>query len=99
MHLQGKGNSSLEGLRMADTRSELYLKTKQVRERYGNVSDMWIIRRMRDADFPLTIYFGRLRFWRESDLVAWENAQITAPKARPSRDMTVAREGKVVRHG
>jgi predicted DNA-binding transcriptional regulator AlpA len=79
--------------------SETYLKTKQVRQRYGSVSETWIERRMKDSGFPAPAYFGHLRFWRESDLLAWERAQIKAPKARPARDMRVAREGKAVRHG
>jgi predicted DNA-binding transcriptional regulator AlpA len=77
----------------ADT-SECYLKTKQVRQRYGSVSETWIERRMKDSGFPAPVYFGHLRFWRESDLLAWERAQIKAPKARPKRPMIAARAGK-----
>jgi predicted DNA-binding transcriptional regulator AlpA len=76
---------------------EVYLKTTQVRRPYGNCSEMWIIRRMKDGGFPTPVYFGHLRFWRESDLREWERRQITAPKARPARDMTAARAGKAVR--
>jgi predicted DNA-binding transcriptional regulator AlpA len=82
---------------MPADQSEIYLKTKQVRERYGNVSEMWIERRMKDDGFPSPVYFGSLRFWRESELLTWERAQIKVPKARPARDMRVAREGKAVR--
>jgi predicted DNA-binding transcriptional regulator AlpA len=80
-----------------ENKSEIYLKTKQVRVRYGSVSEAWIERRMKDAGFPQPIYFGHLRFWRESDLLQWERAQIGALKARPSRPMVAARAGKAVR--
>lgn len=75
-----------------ENQSEIYLKTAQVRQRYGHCSKMWIERRMKDSAFPQPVYFGALRFWRESDLLAWERAQIKAPKARPVREI-----GKAVR--
>jgi predicted DNA-binding transcriptional regulator AlpA len=62
---------------VSDTRPhERYLRTKQVRARYGNVSHMWLERRLRDdPTFPRPIYFGRLRFWKLSLLEKWEAAQ------------------------
>ena len=36
---------------MLAERSEVYLKTKQVRTRYGDVSETWIERRMKDSGF------------------------------------------------
>jgi predicted DNA-binding transcriptional regulator AlpA len=80
-----------------ENKSDIYLKTKQVRERFGSVSETWIERRMKDAGFPQPVYFGHLRFWRESDLREWERRQIIAPKARPPRPMVAARAGKAVR--
>jgi predicted DNA-binding transcriptional regulator AlpA len=80
-----------------ENKSEIYLKTKQVRQRYGSVSEMWIERRMKDDAFPRPVFFGSLRFWRESDLLAWERAQIKAPKPRAPRPMVAARAGKAVR--
>ena len=59
--------------------SEVCLKTKQVREGYGNASDMWIVRRIRDSGLPGPVYLGAQRFWRERDLVAWEKQQIKEP--------------------
>lgn len=73
---------------------EFYLKSAQVRARYGGASDMWIVRRMRDDDFPEPAYFGGQRFWRERDLVTWEKQQIKAPKERPARDMRRVRAAK-----
>ena len=53
-----------------------YLTAAQVRERYGGVSHMWLERRLLgDPDFPRFIKFGRLRFWDESSLEAWERRQ------------------------
>ena len=49
------------------------LPAAQVRERFGGVSDMWLHRRLQDkSGFPRPVYIGRLRFWRLSELVAWE---------------------------
>jgi predicted DNA-binding transcriptional regulator AlpA len=71
--------------------NETYLKTNQVRERYGSCSAMWIERRMKDRDFPAPVYFGALRFWRVSDLVEWDAAQIKAqPNGKPVHDISAA---------
>lgn len=68
--------------------TETYLKTNQVCERYGNCSAMWIERRMKDSDFPPPVHFGVLRFWRVSDLVAWDAEQIKV--GRPAHDISAA---------
>lgn len=54
-----------------------YLSSKHVRERYGNVSHMWIERRLVDSQFPVPVYFGRRRFWKLSDLLEWERQKAT----------------------
>src|SRR5262245_605593 len=54
-----------------------YLNASQVRARYGSCSHMFLICRMQDSGFPTPTYFGRLRFWRLSDLEAWEQHQAT----------------------
>ncbi len=52
----------------------------QVKVRYGGVSDMWLYRRLRDdSGFPHPIIIKRRRFWRLSDLVAWERARAALP--------------------
>ena len=61
----------------------VYLPTDQVQARYGHCSHMWVIRRMKDAGFPSPVYFGRRRFWRESDLEAWEAEQIRREPPTP----------------
>jgi predicted DNA-binding transcriptional regulator AlpA len=51
-----------------------YLTSTQVRQRYGDLSEMSIWRWLRDPDmaFPRPLVLRRRRFWREADLVAWE---------------------------
>jgi predicted DNA-binding transcriptional regulator AlpA len=55
-----------------------WLKEKQLRERYGGVSHMWIVRKLAsDPTFPRPIRLGsgRLKFWDESRLEEWEGEQ------------------------
>ena len=60
----------------------LFLKARQVRARYGDVSHMWLVRRQTDSGFPSPTIFGGIRFWKMSDLERWEKHQETAPKIR-----------------
>jgi len=55
---------------------QIFLTAAQVRERYGRVSRMWIYRRMEDSAFPTPVRFARLRYWRASDLEAWDTAAL-----------------------
>jgi predicted DNA-binding transcriptional regulator AlpA len=67
---------------MANNQDPL-IPASQVRERFGGVSDMWIHRRLHDSSgFPRPLYIGRLRFWRLSELVAWEEH---LPRMNPQR--------------
>ena len=60
----------------ADDANEKFLTAKQVRQRYGDASDMWVWRRLRDgSDFPQPIEISGRRFWKLSALVAWERAR------------------------
>jgi len=55
------------------TTDETLIPTAQVRARYGDVSDMWIYRRLADdPSFPRPLYIAKRRFWRLGELVAWE---------------------------
>ena len=57
---------------------ERFLPSTAVCARYGGRSAMWLHRTLTtDPAFPRPVYLGRgrLRFWRLSELVAWENAQ------------------------
>jgi predicted DNA-binding transcriptional regulator AlpA len=53
--------------------AEQYLPARQVWERYG-VTSMSLWRWLRDPDlrFPKPMRIGRFRYWRLSDLIAWE---------------------------
>jgi predicted DNA-binding transcriptional regulator AlpA len=54
-----------------------YLSAAQVKARFGNVSDMWIVRRMADHEFPKPVTFGTsARFWRVAELIAWEKLML-----------------------
>jgi hypothetical protein len=46
-----------------------------VRQRYGNASDMWLWRRLRDdSKFPRPIEIRKRRYWKLSELIMWERA-------------------------
>jgi predicted DNA-binding transcriptional regulator AlpA len=51
-----------------------YLKTAQVRRRYGDISDMTIWRWLKDEElgFPRPLRIKRERFWKLSELTGWE---------------------------
>jgi predicted DNA-binding transcriptional regulator AlpA len=57
---------------------DMLLRAKDVRKRYGNASDMWLFRRLRDpaSDFPKPLIIGRLRYWRLSELKAYEQRAV-----------------------
>lgn len=59
--------------------NERYLPARQVWERYG-VADMTLYRwtKAPEMNFPKPIYIGRLRYWRLSELEAWERAAAAA---------------------
>jgi predicted DNA-binding transcriptional regulator AlpA len=63
---------------------QIFLTAAQVRERYGHVSRMWLYRRMEDSSFPVPVRFARLRYWRATDLDAWDG-QMAAKCVSPSR--------------
>ena len=61
----------------------IFLNANQVRARYAGCSHMAILRWIEREGFPQPTYFGRKRFWNQSDLEAWERAQAAKPKSRP----------------
>jgi predicted DNA-binding transcriptional regulator AlpA len=66
-----------------------FLSAAQVKARYGGVSDMWIVRKLADHDFPAPQTFGTpARYWRVSELVAWDalmrHRAFNTPKRKPS---------------
>jgi predicted DNA-binding transcriptional regulator AlpA len=65
-----------------------FLSAAQVKARYGGVSDMWIVRKLADHDFPAPQTFGTpTRYWRVSELIAWDammrDRAMTTPKPKP----------------
>ena len=60
---------------MQQQAAETFLASRQVRERYGNASEMWLYRREHDdSGFPKPIRINGRRFWRLSDLLAYERS-------------------------
>lgn len=53
------------------------MNAHQVREMLGGVSDMFLWRRLNEpgSTFPRPIILSRRRYWRESDIAAWIEAQ------------------------
>lgn len=75
----GNGNVAAPSTRNVNdpsTGSGGFLPARHVRERY-RVSDMTIWRWLRDdsVGFPQPVYLGRYRYWRVSDIEAWEVSQ------------------------
>jgi hypothetical protein len=57
--------------------ADTFLNSRQVRERYGHASDMWLWRRLNeDAGFPKPLIIRRRRFWRLNELVAYEKSLV-----------------------
>ena len=56
------------------TEADVFLSARDVKRRYGNVSDMWLYRREHEenSDFPKPLRICGRRYWRASDLSAWE---------------------------
>ncbi len=57
--------------------NEVMLTARQVRSRYGGVSDMGLWRWLRDERlaFPQPIVINNRRYWKLSDLTQWETTQ------------------------
>ena len=62
--------------------SDVYLDARAVKRRYGGRSDMWLWRSARDPNLgmPSPIYIGKYRYWKLTDLIAWER---TRPTSKP----------------
>lgn len=62
--------------------TEKRIQAAAVRELCGGVSDMWLWRKLNDPNsgFPRPAYIGRRRFWKESEIVTWLEAQAEASR-------------------
>lgn len=54
---------------------ERRINAATVRSICGNVSDMTLWRWLDQRDFPKPVYIAKRRYWRESDIVNWLEAQ------------------------
>lgn len=74
-----------------------YQPARKVWERYG-VTSMTISRWLDDEDmgFPRPTYFGRFRYWKTSDLEAWERdrARRQGSPSRPARSLDTQGAGR-----
>ena len=70
---------------MSDKKSKRKLTARQVQHRYGDVSHMWVERRLKDdPTFPKFTKYGRLRMWNEDELDEWD--RICAARGRGEHD-------------
>lgn len=55
---------------------EALMTSRQVREHYGGVSDMWLYRKLKDPslDFPRPIVIAKRNYWRRGDIRKWPHA-------------------------
>ena len=61
---------------MTNTDPNRRVQAKRVRELCGDVSDMWLWRRLdSDPTFPKPTYIAKRRFWREADIIDWLEAR------------------------
>ena len=69
-----------------NTENKKLLTAAQVRERFGNISDMSLWRWINDerVAFPRAVYISRRRFWRESEIDAFEARQAAAGVPAPA---------------
>jgi predicted DNA-binding transcriptional regulator AlpA len=60
---------------MNDEINDVLLTARQVRQRYGGKSDVWLWRALRsESQFPRPIYIRSQRYFRLRDLLAFESA-------------------------
>jgi hypothetical protein len=71
---------------------ETMLTASAVRQRYGNVSQMWLERQLKRSElgFPKPLYIGARRLWRLGALRAWEQ---TLPSDPPAALLSAATKG------
>jgi predicted DNA-binding transcriptional regulator AlpA len=59
---------------------DVFLPTRKVKKRYGDVSDMWIWRRLNEEEskFPQPVRINGRRFWKLADLEEYERSLVAA---------------------
>jgi predicted DNA-binding transcriptional regulator AlpA len=65
---------------------ERCITAPQLRKRFGGRSDVWLWRLLNDnrAHFPRPVMVRRNRYWRLSEVEAWEEANRSKPKEEAS---------------
>ena len=60
---------------------EMRVPSAKVRALCGGISDMTLWRWLNDPTkaFPRPAYIGRRRYWKETDVIVWLNAQSAEP--------------------
>ena len=57
------------------------IRTRELRDRYGGVSDTWVDRRLTtDPDFPKPVYIANRRFWKLEQLKEYERGLPPVPQ-------------------
>jgi hypothetical protein len=75
-----------------------YATAAQLRERYGNRSEMWLTRIMQsDTNFPRPIYIGRYRFWALDEVEAYERAVAARREPTEARRRSRQQQGEAAR--
>jgi predicted DNA-binding transcriptional regulator AlpA len=80
--------------------SEIWLPSSATKARY-NASDMWLDRRLKDdSGFPKPVYLGPNRYWRLSELEAWEHdcARRSPERRAKHQRRTSANIGRAAAH-
>ncbi|MDO6458043.1 transcriptional regulator [Celeribacter halophilus] len=56
------------------------ISASKVRELCGGVTNMtlWRWQRREDLNFPAPTMIGQRRYWKESDIIAWLDAQVAS---------------------
>jgi predicted DNA-binding transcriptional regulator AlpA len=66
-----------------------YLSAGQVKRRFGDKSDMWIWRYIRQHGFPQPVRFGgpkSARHWRLSEIEEWERSRTLTQRRTDQHD-------------
>ncbi len=59
------------------------MPTAAVRKDFGDVSPMWIVRRLKDdSDFPAPLYIRGRRYWKRGELAEYKRLKAAGGAAR-----------------
>lgn len=72
----------------------VFIPTRQLRNRYGGVSHMWVERRLNeDPNFPRPRYLGQRRYWSVVELEEWERKAASNQKKAEEKRLPDAAGG------